>query len=118
MGHTLWVGFTDRPSEQHRATGADLEGTTERRAFDEARRSGRLNGHGVDWMLLIDGRRVRRRLIASYGDKYPTTLASYSFRIDPEREHYPSVNPRQGGLANEYPDRAFTKKRSPPQERP
>ena len=65
MGHTLWVGFTDRPSEQHRATGADLEGRTEWRAFDGARGSGRLDGLRVNWMLLIDGGSTRLRLVAS-----------------------------------------------------
>jgi hypothetical protein len=106
MVHTLWVGFADRPSEQQQVTSADLDGGTERRAFDGARRSGRLNGRRVTWMLLIDAGLPRRRLVASYGDKYPPTLNSCNFRIDPGREHYPSVNPRRGGLTGGYPDRA------------
>jgi hypothetical protein len=44
-------------------------------------------------MLLIGGGSTRLRLVASYGDKYPPTLDSCNFRIDPGREHYPSVNP-------------------------
>ena len=93
MVHTLWVGFADRSSEQHKATTNDLEGRTEWRAFDGARRIGRLDGRRVNWMLLIGGGSTRLRLVASYGDKYPPTLDSCNFRIDPGREHYPSVNP-------------------------
>jgi hypothetical protein len=105
MVHTLWVGFADRPIEQHQATGADIDGGTEQRAFDGARRSGRLNGRRVSWMLLIDTRSTRLRLVASYGDRYPPTLDTCNFRIDPEREHYPSVNPPQGRITGGSPNR-------------
>jgi hypothetical protein len=93
MGHTLWIGFANMPSEQRQATSTDLEGRTAGQAFDRARRSGRLNGRRVNWMLLIDAGSTRLRLVASYGDKYPPALDRCNFRIDPEREHYPSVSP-------------------------
>jgi hypothetical protein len=90
---TLWIGFADKPGEQRQATSADLEGKTAGHAFDRARRSGRLNGRMVNWMLLIDAGLTRPRLVSSYGDKYPPALASCNFRIDPGREHYPTVSP-------------------------
>jgi hypothetical protein len=49
-------------------------------------------------MLLIDAGSTRLRLVASYGDKYPPTLDRCHFRIDPDRQHYPSVNLRQRGI--------------------
>ena len=56
-------------------------------------------------MLLIDVGSTRPRLVSSYGDKYPPALDRCNFRINPECEHYPTVNPRQDRIPGRYPDR-------------